>query len=328
MFRRFDPMVVFDLPQQGGTFIRSVNGVDLFVDTVNGSDARTGRSWDKALATVGQAFTLLETPKSYVLPGHRKGSNSRIFVIGDVREHATAPLGVYGCQLIGGYMGQPRHATSNGAAVDGNGCNWRDTATPGTAPLLDLIEQGWEVHNMMFVPPASYGSIRLHREETTTYPDSSHAIISHCRFFNGSAAGYGVDDYGSTSHALIEWNTFDSLEFAYHAGGVGISAPNRHTFRENDFVACKNDITGNFYQTKILWNRFHTAYNASTHPNTVNMAYTADSGVAASSNNIMHNTFADAAANVVIAKGYKPATGDIWRNWVTDTAAYIVAVPA
>lgn len=328
MFRRFDPMVVFDLPQRGGGFLTPVNGVDLFVDTVNGNDARTGQSWDKALATVAQAFTLLGTPRGYVLPGHRKGSNSRIFIIGDVREQITAPLGVYGVKIIGGFGGRPRHVTADGVVTDGNGAGWREAATAGDAPLLTLREQGWEVHNMMMIPQSGYGAIRWRREETATYPDASHSIVSGNRFFQSGAVGLGVDDYGSQSHCSIIDNEFDGLEYAYKSGNVGISAANRHLILRNHFHDNKNDIYTNCYGVRIEDNVFGTVYNASTHPNTINLAATSDAGTAANPNLVRRNQFAEATANVVIAKGYNPGTGDVWRNYVSDAADPVVTVPA
>lgn len=329
MFRRFDPMVVFDLPQRGGGFLTPVNGVDLFVDTVNGNDARTGQSWDKALATVGQALTLLGTPRGYTLPGHRKGSNSRIFVIGDVREHASAPENVFGVKIIGGFAGRPRHVTEDGAVNDGNGAAWRDTAVAGSAPLLTTREQGWEVHNMMFVPPSGYAGIRWRREETDANRDASHAIVSGCRFVSaGTRVGYGIDDYGSQSHCAIIECEFDGLEYAYQSGNVGISAANRHLILRNHFHDNKNDVYTNCYGVRIEDNVFGTVYNASTHPNTINLAATADAGTAANPNLVLRNQFKEATANVTIAKGFVPGTGDVWRNYVSDAADPIVTVPA
>lgn len=326
--RRFDPLVMFDIPKHGGGQAIAINGVDLFVDTVNGSDQRSGISWDAPLQTVGEAMSRLNSPRFYSLPGNRKGSNSRIFCIGDIREHVTAPLGVYGTKIIGAFGGRPRHSTSGGVALDGNSCSWRDTAVAGSAPLIQLREQGWELHNMLMVPPPTYGAVQLHREETATYPDASHFIMTGNRIIASGSAGLGIDDEGAGYNISVEDNVFENLEYAYKAGGVGIAAPGRYRFTDNDFSLNKHDIYANAYGWRILRNRFRTVYDASTHPNTVNLAATADSGNASQKTIVMENWFADAAANVTIAKGYKPATGDIWRNYVTDTAAFIVAVPA
>ena len=291
-------------------------------DANHGSDSNDGLSADRPLATIGQAFTNIP-----LLP-LRYRSDGVIYVRGHLKEQVTAPLGAYGWKIVGAAGGRPRHSTADGTFMDSNGCHWSEEATAANKPLLTLREHGWEVYNIMFVPESGYGSIRLRREETATYPDSSHAKIAFNRFISGGTrVGYGVEDYGSTSHSLIAYNEFELLEYGYYAHGVGISAPNRHHFYRNDFNACKHDICGDFYGVKIEENVFRTVYNASTHPNTVNCAYVSDAGVAVNGNHVFKNIFADAAADVTIAKGYKPATGDIWRNYVSDTAAFIVAVP-
>jgi hypothetical protein len=291
------------------------------VDSGHGSDSNDGLSSETPLATMTQCMTNIGALNT------KYKSDGVIIARGHFVEHVTAPLGAYGWTLISGAGGQPRHSTSNGVFLDSNSCHWSANAL--STPLLDLREQGWAVVGLMMVPQASYDAIRLHREETATYPDASHAVIAYNRFFGPTtAAGTGINDYGAGSHDLIAFNEFESLEFAYTSGGVGISAPNRHLFYRNDFQANKHDITGNFYGTRVVENTFHTVYDATTHPDTVNMAYTADSGTALNSNKVLNNYFADAAANVVIAKGYKPATGDQWRNYVTDAADPVVAVPA
>jgi hypothetical protein len=284
------------------------------------SDKNDGLSAETPLATMTQAMANIAALNT------RYKNDGVIVARGYFAEHVVAPLNAYGWTIVAGSGGLPRHSTSGGVFLTSNGCHW--AAAAGGTPLLDLREHGWAVIGLMMVPQASYGAIRLHREETATYPDASHAIISGNRFFGPSTrAGIAIDDYGAGSHCLFVDNKFEDLEFAYKASGVGISAPNRHNFLSNDFNSCKNDICGNFYGTRIEKNVFRTVYNASTHPNTVNMAYTADAGIAVNSNRVFDNRFADAAADVTIAKGYKPATGDVWRNWVSDTAAYVVAVP-
>lgn len=291
-------------------------------DANHGSDSNDGFSADRPLATIGQAFANIK-----LLP-LRYRSDGVIYVRGHLMEQATAPLGCYGWKIVGAAGGMPRHSTADGSFLDSNGCHWSEESTATNAPLLTLREHGWEVYNIMFVPESGYPAIRLRREETATYPDASHSKIAFNRFFQSGTVGLGIDDYGSGSHHLIAYNEFEGLEFGYKSGNVGIAAPNRHYFYGNTFNTNKNDIVGNFFGTRIEWNTFRTVYHGTTHPNTVNMAYTADAGVAANKNSVAHNIFADAAADVTIAKGYKPATGDLWRNWVSDTAAYVVAVPS
>ncbi|MCK9599543.1 MAG: hypothetical protein M0R06_10920, partial [Sphaerochaeta sp.] len=174
----------------------SEKGTTLYLDTVNGSDVNSGLSWSNALKTMTKAMTKID-------------DNGIIAILGDVREHVTAPLGVTGVRIIGAAGGRTRHD---------NGVRWREAVTAGDAPLLTLREQGWEVHNILFVPQDTYSAIRLRREESATYPDASHAIIRGCKFIggvaHGSHAGMGIEDYGGMHHVLIKGCEFSELDGA------------------------------------------------------------------------------------------------------------------
>lgn len=300
-------------------------GVDLFVDTVRGNTGNTGLSWDRPLSTVEGALDRLDTPK-YFSAEFKK--NARIWIMGDVREQFNAPDGLYGVKFIGAANGRVRHSTSGGAVVDGNGCSWRQSSTAENASLIRIEGQGYEFHNIMFVPESGYSAVQLYRTATDSV-DASHAVFNNCSFFSsGTRVGYGIEENGGSSNVLVEGCTFYSLEFAYKQTAVGIASPNRHVWRGNVFDGCKTDIAGNFLASRFERNFFLTPYNGTTHPTTINLQSTADAGSATRKNIVIDNVFADAAADVTIAKGYKAATGDIWRNFVTDTAAYIVTVPA
>lgn len=312
----------FEAIQQG---VETNPGVDLFVDTVNGGTGKTGLSWDKALSTVEGAFDRLDSPKFFSSEFKR---NARIWIIGDVREQFDAPDGLYGVKLIGAINGRPRHSTSGGTVVDGNGVSWRESSTAENRSLIRIEGQGYEFHNIMFVPESGYAAVQLYRTATDSV-DASHAVFSNCSFFSpGTRVGYGIEENGGASNVLVEDCYFYLLEFAYKQTSVGIASPNRYVWRRNTFDSCKTDIAGNFLASRFEDNRFLTVYHATTHPTTLNLASTADAGSATRKNMVIGNVFADAAADVTIAKGYKPATGDIWRNFVSDTAAYIVTVPA
>lgn len=298
----------YDYPRKGGQF---------FIDTVHGSDGADGNSWTAALKSMTEVLT-------------RVTSDTDIFVRGRLAEHCLAPLGVYGVRIFGAAGGRPRHSTSGGVVLDGNAASWVESATSTNSPLLELREQGWEVHNMLMVPKSGYGAIKLHREETATYPDASHFVMTGCKIISsGTRVGLGIDDSGASYHILVEDNEFVNLEYAYKASGVGIAAPGAHAYRRNRFSGNKNDIYGNFYGSEIYRNIFCTPYNASTHPNTVNLAATADAGSATDANYVIENYFADAEAVIVDqTKGYKSATGDVWRNFATASAAFIVEAPS
>jgi hypothetical protein len=280
----------------------------VWVDTVNGADGRNGASPEQAVATMAAAFALAST-------------NGFIYVTGDVREHVTAPLGVYGVKIVGITGGRARHD---------HGVRWRPAAVAGDAPLLTLREQGWEVHNVLFVPQNTHSAIRCWRAEDAVHPDSSHFIVANCKFIGpndiGGAQGIGVEDWGGNHHYLIQDCEFNDLEFAIvaPAGSPGIAAPLRDTIQRCYFESNKHDICMDMSKGRVLDNTFRTAYHVTAHPNTINLAYTSD---VTGRNLVKGNSLADIATDVTIAHGYKPSTGDTWRNQVTNTAADIVAVP-
>lgn len=279
-------------------------GVEYYVDTVNGSDNNAGLSWDDAKATVDSVFDVLTE------------DHSIIYVVGDIREQITAPQDVFGVKIIGMAGGNRRHD---------DGVRWREAASAGDAPLLTLREQGWELHNILFVPQSGYSAVKLHRTEQAAAQDASHAVFRDCKFIGASQAGYGIEDYGGMHHVLIEDCEFNDLDSGILATNVSIASPLRNVIRNNIFEGNKHDIRLNGSKCYVVGNIFHDAYNVTTHPTTVNLAYTADP---ATGNFVVDNVFGDAAGNVTINKGYKPSTGDVWRNKVTDTAADIVTVPS
>jgi len=284
-------------------------GTIYYVDTVNGSDSNSGLNWDVALATVEEAFA-------------KVGDNGLIAIIGDVREQITAPLGVTGVKVVGVAGGRNRHD---------DGVRWREPATALDAPLVTIRQQGWEFHNILFVPQDGYSAIRAHRAESTTYPDSSHFIVKNCKFIGGAAigsqAGIGIEDWGGNHHYLVEDCEFHELDNAIVApsGSPGIAAPLRNTIKNCIFEDNVDDICMDGNLCRILNNIFMTPYGTKNHDNTVNMAYVTD---VSGANFVIGNIFADATANVTIAKGYGPSTGDVWRNFVTDAADPVVAVPS
>lgn len=286
----------------------NVYHVDTRAD-VGASDGNDGKSWEEPFATMAGALAAVQ-------------SHDVILSLGKITEQLTAPQDVFGVRIIGAAGGQNRHADGDNIL---NASAWIQAAVAGNAPLLTSREQGWEFHNFLFVPQSGYSAVKLHRTELAAAMDGSHAIFRNCKFIGAAQAGYGIEDYGGMHHVLIENCEFHDLDSGILATNVSIAAPLRNVIRYNIFEGNKNDIRGNYSKSYFIGNDFKDVYHATTHPTTINLAYTADT---ATGNVVRDNWFGDAAADVTIVKGYKPSTGDRWANHVSDTAAYIVTVPA
>ncbi|MCK9599844.1 MAG: hypothetical protein M0R06_12445 [Sphaerochaeta sp.] len=285
-------------------------GNTVFVHSVLGNDNASGRNWDRAVKTMEEAFSRVE-------------DHGIIAAIGTFAEQGVlAPLGVQGVRVVGMAGGRTRHD---------DGVRWKESTVAENTFLVAIREQGWEFHNILFVPESGYAAIRAWRAEDATYPDSSHFIVRRCKFIGpgaiGTFTGKGIEDWGGNHHYLVEECEFDELEFAIvaPAGSPGIAAPLRDIIRFNKFEGNKNDICMDMSKGLVQGNIFRNAYNNPAHLNTINLAYVSD---VSGANLVVDNHLGDATANIVIAKGFVPSTGDQWRNWVTDAADPIVAVPA
>lgn len=288
-------------------------------EDMGASDANDGLSADRPIATPAQLQRNISALNTQFK------SNGVVFVTGDVRGAFVGPLGAYGWKIIGVAGGRPRHTTSSGVVLPGNGAAWREHATAEALPLLELREQGWEVHNLLMMPQSGYSAVKLHTEETASYPDGSHAIFSGVRFISpGDQVGYGIEDYGGAAHIGVHGCEFVNLEYAWKQSNVSIRNPQDHEWHYNRFSGCKTDIAGNFDRSDFYRNRHRTAYHASTHPTTLNLALTGGNG----GNCVREVYFKDNLADVTILKGYKPGTGDDWRTYEPDTAAFDVVVPS
>lgn len=279
-------------------------GTVWYVDTVNGADSGSfdGRSWTQPFKTMAHAFTQV-------------ASNDVIYVRGDVREEAEAPLGVYGVSIIGGFGGMPRHATDGGTVVDGNGTSWREPASGATTggALLLLRQQGWEVHNILFVPKSDATALQLKRREDGVDPDASHAIISGCKFIGGATATcLGIEDDGGCHHVLVEHCEFFTLDSAIVNTSTTIANPLRWVIRDNIFMDNDEHIDMPFTESVVKDNVFDEAVTN----------VEVDGG--AGGNFVVDNYFADDQADITNGNGYAGHATDIWRNFSGNTAAMTV----
>jgi hypothetical protein len=283
-----------------GQAVRS-RGLDLYVDTVNGSNSNDGLSWEQAKATMAAALALAT-------------DHSSVYVVGDIREQINSPLGIQGVRIIGAAGGHVRHD---------DGVRWRTPASgaQATTPLFTIREQGWEVSGILFVPDANATvCLRLRRAEDATWPDGSHAIIKNCKFIGATVTGIGIEDHGGSSHDVIEDCEFFSLTTAIaQQTGAGIASPLRWQIRRNRFSECTNFIVlpGNecIVEENVLIQEASTA-NINT------------SGGTAGKNVVVNNIFPTAEASIANSNGYTGHASDsLWRNCSSNTAAMTVGIP-
>lgn len=281
-----------------------------YVDGQNGSNGNSGRAPDQAFLTMAKAFS-------------KVGNGDFIIFQGVIKEQLTAPQDVFDVTIIGG-ANRPRQATDGGVAT-GGGASWLSPAAPtALTPLLKLREQGWTLCNFQMAPVASSACVRLSRAEVAADQDASHASFINMYMVGGGASGIGIEDVGGASRVLIDTCRFELLTGTAIKGiSTGIAVPAGWIVKDNLFLRNTNSIAMSSSQGLFQHNVINQAANDAN--NKMNLVAVAAQG---DLNRVLDNQFSDAAANVTIAKGYKPGTTDVWRNWVTDSASMVVTVPA
>lgn len=251
-------------------------------------------------------------------------SRDLIVIGGVLRDQCQFPLDVYDLTIIGA-ANRPRQATSGGTAT-GGGATWMAPTSPtALTPLAEVRAQGYQFENISFTPHTSSAAIRLTRSASVDTIDAGHAIIRGCLISGQGGSGQiGIEDNGGSGFVLVEDCRFQLLTGTAILGlNTAAAVPRDWHIRNNRFNGNTNAIAMSLTESLIEWNKIRQTANDAA--NKVNLVSVAGQG---SNNQVLRNLFSDAAANVTIAKGYKPGTGDVWRNWVTDTAADIVTVPA
>lgn len=244
-------------------------------------------------------------------------SRDVIYLSGVLREQALAPLGKFDVVIMGA-ANQPRQATNSGIPT-GGGATWLAPTSPvATTPLLELREQAWSLQNIFFSGPSDDACVKLHCEETATYPDASHLQVLGCRFGGGLI---GIEDFGGASNLLIDGCSFEDL--AGSGGGAivvtnqGIRIPSRWQVQNNRILPCVNGIVGAFVDCRFINNSISKSTTT-----TMNLA----SGNTGLRNFIVMNYFNIAAADFDPAGGVTGNATDTWINYLQDTLEF--GVPA
>jgi hypothetical protein len=252
-------------------------------------------------------------------------SRDLVLISGVLREQAVAPDDIYDV-TVAGAANTPRQSTSGGVPT-GGGATWMAPSSGAVAstPLLELRSQGWNIENISFTPHTSSAGIRLTRSASVDSIDASHYRITNCLFAaQGGTSQIGIEDNGGCSFGMIEDSRFQDLTGTAIKGlNTAAAVPKGVRITGNRFNGNTNAIGISLTEGLVDNNYIRQTANDTNFK--VNLVAVAGQG---SLNQVIDNIFPDAAANVTIAKGYKPGTTDVWRNYVTDTAAYIVTVPA
>jgi hypothetical protein len=283
-----------------------------------GSDSNSGLSPLAPFATVDRVFDFLKSGDVIVLQGV-------------IREQVVAPNDIYDVTVLGA-ANTPRQATSGGVAT-GGGATWMPPASGAVAatPLIELVAQAWNFFNISFTPHTSSAAVRLTRSASVDTIDASHAGFYGCLFSGQGGTGQiGIEDNGGCGFVNVGGTTplsgcrFNLLTGTAIKGlNTGAAVPQGWNIVNNVFRRNTNSIGMSLTQGLVANNVINQAANDTNFK--INLVAVAGQG---SLNFVLNNYFSDAAANVTIAKGYKPGTTDVWRNYVTDTADPIVTVPA
>lgn len=269
-----------------------------------GSDSNSGSQPDQSFATIARVLEMVDSYDVIVLDG--------VF-----REQVLAPIGVFDVRIVTA-ANRPRQATDGGIPT-GGGATWLAPASPvATKPLLELREQGWLLDGIFMNGPADDACVKMHCEETATYPDASHLTINNCRLGGGLI---GLEDYGGASNVLVQNSSFE--DFAGVGGGAvvvtnqGIRIPSRWQFQYNRILPCVNGIVGAFVDCRFNDNIISKSTTA-----TMNLA----SGNTGLRNFVINNTFNIAAADFDPAGGVTGNATDTWINDLADVREF--GVPA
>lgn len=293
------------IDQINGGFSPGQSGINLFVNTVSGSDRNNGQSWEGAFQTMAKALANVQ-------------DNSTIYFVGKVREQLVAPLGITGVRIIGG---------ANGNVRDDDGAKWYAPASPvaGKA-LIEIREQGWCFYNFLMTPDTTTGAcIKAHRNEDATYPDSSHFICSGMKFVGTSVTTtYGIQDVGGNHHYIVDNCEFQTLAAGIICTSTSIAVPLRNRIINSRFYANTNDLASSQSYSVISGNQFMSAGSGATNK-VVSTTYNA---VAGGNNHVTLNFFSNTEAQIAPGNGYTGASTDLWMNYVNDQAALAFGQPA
>jgi hypothetical protein len=292
--RRFDPLTVFGMPVEGGGLIPTV-GREWFVNTQHTGAFGTGRSFDRPLRTMAEAFAKVAT-------------YDKIYVKNGVYENLQTPYGVNDVSIIG-VGNKPRHdnltnPTKKGAAA------WRTASGVTASPLLEVRTQGWRVVNMLFAPPSGAPGIKLSRAASgggVDETDSSHFSMIGCRVAAGQNA---IENAGGAAFVLLKDNRFEAqTASSVVCTSTSIAVPLQWDVIDNYFgFLSASHILSSASSWRIKGNVFGPVASTAKY---IDLTHNSGQGL---NNMVVENTL----AGVYELSDYVGGTGDKWLgNWVT-----------
>ena len=214
-----------------------------FVDTVNGSDLNSGRSWDNAFATMGKALGLVETLGT-------------IYFVGDVREELEGSNLVFDVKIVGAAT-KPHHPDVPATGYHPGAACWRPPASPTTAtPLVIVRGRGWTFKNILFDCPVDAAAVKLETNSESGADEYSagHASFIGCRF---DAGAIGIEDEGGAGFVLVEDCDFRGLtDAAIKNTSTSNAMPLRWMVRGNTFMDNATHVLMTFSRSVIRDNVF------------------------------------------------------------------------
>lgn len=285
-------------------------GTTYFVDANSGLATNSGRSWDQALLTMTSAFDKLV-------------SGDRIYFRGRIREQLTTPVQIFDVGIFG-VSHNTRHPDSTPANGELIPARWDAPASPtASTPLLDILQQGWRVSNVLFTGSSSdtVDCIRLFRDggSSDDERDASHAVIDNCRFQGGR---YGIVDSGGCARVRILDNEFllfstSGNRAITNVTGAGIGTMWGWIIEGNEFHGNLTDIDIAAAGPRILGNHFRL--------NSLGVTNTVAIDITGGSEELVAKNFmycASDEASVVNARFVASSTPSWGPNYYTDVEEY------
>ncbi len=299
--------VVASANAQGLPIIDGRIGNSYFVDTVDGSDTRGNGTPFSPYATMAKAFTQINR-------------GDTIYVGGKVREQLVAPLvGADGLTLGGVRV----IGTAQGGVRDDDAAKWTYPASDAVAgkALLRVMQQGWEVHNLLWTPEPTGGAcVELFNSGEAVTGEGGHFIAEGNRFVGiDVTTTYGIRDLAGSGFNQILNNQFFLLTTGIYGSGTAVAVPWGWQIKGNRFMDNTNHLSMSARGALVKGNAFMTEATVN-----INLIAVAGQG---QDNVVTENTFKNAAADITQSDGWTGSATDQWaQNYATDQAVF--GVPA